>query len=420
MNLYLGLACVVGACTGLVFGYDLGVAGGVASMPDFQKLFFQQVYQRTEQQGSPYCKLCMGLGIGLVVQSGPLFLAELAPAHLRGRFGFMFQLFVTCGLLLAQVVNYLVRDLEVGWRISLGLECVPALLLVVGSLLGPDTPASLAQRGRMACCEATLQKLRGTRDVWQELTELLGASSGQSTASACRLLLTARALVPQLVLTVFLAAANQLNMINGVVFFMPQLMQSLGGGRGMSLLMSVVVGGVNVAATVAAVHAVDKLGRRTLLLWTTALAMSCLATAGALLLMFLDTTSGSMPPGATAGFVAVTCLFIVSHAFGIGPLAWLMCSELHPLQTRAAGAGLGVVVNFAFSFFIGQVFLTMLCALRAGVFFMFAGIQALVLVVHYFLVPETKGVPLDQVQGLFAAHKVWRKYAVADATVDRC
>lgn len=474
MTGYLFLACIVGACTGLLFGYDLAVAGGVAAMASFQRMYFPHLVDQQQPSVSTYCKfsdpflqlfvssifltgivgavigswvcrvfgrkyamaaggccfvagsvtmatsthfvallagrLCMGLGIGAVVQSGPLFLAEIAPARLRGRLSFMFQLFVTLGLLAAQVVNYALRDLEVGWRVALGIEALLGMVLAFGALAGPDSPVSLAQRGRLAECHATLARLRG-HDARSEVALLTQACS-HAGGSGWRLLLTSRPLKPQLLLTIFFAAANQLNLINGVVFFMPQLMQSVGRGRDMALLATVLIGSVNVVATVVAVLVVDRLGRRLLLQATTLAAACCLACMGALLLVFLPGgNGGSMPAGPTFGFVGVACAFIVSHAIGIGPLAWLLCSEIHPAQTRAAGAGLAVVVNFAFSFAVGQAFLTLLCHLQAWLFVVFAGLQLAILAVHVFLVPETRGADLARVCDVFAAHKVWARYS---------
>jgi sugar porter (SP) family MFS transporter len=487
MTLCLIFACIMGACTGLLFGYDIGVAGGVAAMLPFQERFFPNVLQASATASTdPFCRttdavlqlfvasifltgivgalagswicgrvgrkaaivaggcfflvgsvmmatapvfavlltgrLCVGFAIGTVVQSGPVYLAEVAPAHLRGRLGFTFQLCVTCGILMAQVLNYLLSDLHVGWCVSLGMEAVPALILLASSIMAPDTPASLARQGWLERCKQTLGQLRGTltareyHAVEAEYAELMATRPNERDVqgdSAWQVLLADRALRPQLGLTVFLSIANQLTLINGVMFFMPIMIHALlpSGGSGTPMLTTIAVGVVNVIATVGAVFAVDRFGRRTLLIGTTVGAMACLVALGAILQFGMDMVNGTLPLGSGVGFVVAACLLVVCHACGIGPLAWLMCAEIQPTEkTRAAGAGLAVVVNFGVSFAIGQAFLSLFCALKPGVFFLFAGLQALVLVATIALVPETRGISMNSVSEALAKHRAWRQF----------
>jgi len=107
-------------------------------------------------------RIFLGIGVGICVQCGPLFLSELAPAHLRGLFNTQFQLFITFGIVAAQVINYLTQHMVIGWRLSLGLAGVPAILLMLGCVLGPETPNSLVERGRVEEARRTLIKIRGT------------------------------------------------------------------------------------------------------------------------------------------------------------------------------------------------------------------------------------------------------------------
>jgi MFS family permease len=122
-------------------------------------------------------RIMLGLGVGVCVQAGPLFLSELAPAHLRGLFNVQFQLFITIGILVGQVVNYAVLEHPQGWRISLGIAGAPGLLLFLGSLLVPETPHSLIERGRADEARAVLARVRGTEGVLPEGGLVVGKPS---------------------------------------------------------------------------------------------------------------------------------------------------------------------------------------------------------------------------------------------------
>jgi MFS family permease len=119
-----------------------------------------------------YCAALVGVGVA--VQAGPLFLSEIAPFHLRGAFNTQFQLFITIGILLAQCINYANQDLQWGWRLNLALAAVPALLLMCGAALVPDTPNSLVERRQEEQGKAMLRKIRGVEGELQDTTTPLG------------------------------------------------------------------------------------------------------------------------------------------------------------------------------------------------------------------------------------------------------
>ena len=165
-------------------------------------------------------RLSLGMGVGLCVQAGPLFLSELAPCHLRGAFNTQFQLFITIGILAAQIINYGTQFLEEGWRVSLGLAGVPALVLMVGAMIAPETPNSLVERGRVDEARRTLVKIRGVDDVSAELEDIIDAArEARSLAKgAWRSMFSAKYL-PQLMITIWLPIFNQLDGINSIMFY---------------------------------------------------------------------------------------------------------------------------------------------------------------------------------------------------------
>ncbi|XP_072986393.1 hexose carrier protein HEX6-like isoform X3 [Typha latifolia] len=236
------LSCVVAASGGILFGYDLGISGGVTAMESFLKKFFPDVYSKMEQ-GTNYCKfnnqlltmftsslyiagliatlfasfvtrtfgrrasmivggaiflvgsvfggaavnvymlilgrVLLGIGLGFTNQSIPLYLSEMAPPNYRGAINNVFELCISLGILLANLINYEVRKIAAGWgwRISLSLAAVPASFLTIGAIFLPETPSSIIQRkGDLNEVKELLQRLRGTTNVDNELNDLISAS----------------------------------------------------------------------------------------------------------------------------------------------------------------------------------------------------------------------------------------------------
>ncbi|KAI8465114.1 MAG: general substrate transporter [Monoraphidium minutum] len=478
ITLYVVLACFVGACTGLVFGYDIGIAGGVVAMPEFQKAFFPHVYQMSlapkDAGHDSFCKyddpmislfvsvlflagipgaflgswtnkwwgrrptmmvgganflvgavlmaaathiamlvvgrIFLGIGIGICVQCGPLFLSELAPAHLRGLFNTQFQLFITFGIVAAQIINYSTQHMLIGWRISLGLAGVPAVMLILGCIFVPETPNSLVERGHVEQAKETLAKIRGTEDIGPELDDIIEAARfARATSKGAWSSLFKRRYLPQLILTIALPTFNQFDGINSIMFYAPQLFDAMGQGASQALLTHVIIGAVNVGTTLVAVLTVDRLGRK---FWLVQASFQMMAAEIAMTAVIATQMSpaGGLSPHATAGLLVVVCVFIAGHAWGWGPMAWLVVSEVQPLHMRAAGTAFGTMVNFLMSFIIGQFFLTLMCQCKAYVFLFFAGWLLFMGIFVILFVPETKGVPIEAIEDeLIKKHWFWGK-----------
>lgn len=201
------------------------------------------------------------------MQAVPLFLSEVAPVKLRGAVNIMFQLFVTIGILVANLVNYFTSKVHpYGWRVSLALAAVPAAFLFVGSIIITETPASLVMRGKESEGEEVLKKIRGVDNVDAEFAQIKTASDiAQQIKHPFRNLMS-KASVPPLVIGTSLQMFQQLTGINAIMFYAPVLFQTVGFKNDASLLSSVITGVVNVACTIVSNVAVDRVGRRFLLL----------------------------------------------------------------------------------------------------------------------------------------------------------
>ncbi|KAF3437621.1 hypothetical protein FNV43_RR20377 [Rhamnella rubrinervis] len=475
------ISCIMAATGGLMFGYDIGISGGVTSMPDFLKKFFPTVYRKTQKGGedrSNYCKydnqglqlftsslylaalvatffasyttrklgrkltmlfagllfvcgsilnaaavnfamlvlgrILLGCGVGFGNQAVPLFLSEIAPTGIRGALNILFQLNVTIGILCANLINYGTAKIEGGWgwRLSLGLAVIPALLLTIGSLLVVDTPNSLIERGRLDEGKAVLKKIRGTNNIEDELTDIVEASRlAAEVKHPFRNLLT-RKNRPQLVIAIALQVFQQFTGINAIMFYAPVLFDTLGFGGDASLYSAVITGAVNVIATFVSIYFVDKVGRRALLL-EAGVQMFLSQTVIAILLglKLKDHSSEGLTHGLAILVVIMVCIFVASFAWSWGPLGWLIPSEIFPLETRSAGQSVTVCVNMLFTFIIAQAFLSMLCHMKYAIFVFFS---AWVLVMSFctlLLLPETKNVPIEEMTDrVWKQHWFWRSF----------
>lgn len=206
------------------------------------------------------CKICH-------LQAVPLFLSEIAPVQHRGAVNILFQLFVTIGIFLANLVNYSTSKLHPnGWRVSLGLAGIPAFFLLIGGIVISETPASLIERGNEATGEKTLKKIRGVEDVKAEFEQIKLASDIARQVKHPFKKLMKRSSMPPLIIGVMLQVFQQFTGINAIMFYAPVLFQTVGFKNDASLLSSVITGSVNVLSTLVSIYAVDKIGRRILLL----------------------------------------------------------------------------------------------------------------------------------------------------------
>lgn len=203
------------------------------------------------------------------MQSVPLFLSETAPVKYRGSVNILFQLFVTIGILIANVVNYLASFVHPnGWRISLGIAAVPAALLFIGSFVIPETPTSLIQRGDDKSGKEALKLIRGLDEqVEEEYKEIKEACEKAEIAKGSFFeMVKKRSNWPPLIIGVMIQVFQQFTGINAIMFYAPVLFQTVGMKTGASLASSVITGFINVLSTCLAVYFVDKAGRRFLLL----------------------------------------------------------------------------------------------------------------------------------------------------------
>ncbi|OAY27937.2 hypothetical protein MANES_15G027100v8 [Manihot esculenta] len=356
-------------------------------------------------------RVFLGLGVGFANQAVPLFLSELAPVKIRGALNICFQLFVTIGILIANVVNYFTGKIHPhGFRISLGLAGLPALMLGLGSLVIVETPTSLVERNKPEEGRAVLKKIRGADNVDLEFDSIVHACEIARQVTDPYRRLMKRPSRPPLVIAILLQIFQQFTGINAIMFYAPVLFQTVGFGDDASLLSSVITGSVNVLCTMVSVVAVDRAGRRILLLESCVQMLVTQTIIGIILMKDLKAT-GDLPSGEALIVVVMVCVFVGGFAWSWGPLGWLIPSETFPLETRTAGYSFAVSSNMLCTFIIAQAFLSMLCKMQAGIFFFFAAWIIVMMLFAFFFIPETKGVPVDvMVDKVWKQHWFWRRF----------
>ncbi|XP_073012429.1 sugar transport protein MST4 [Typha latifolia] len=475
------ISCILAATGGLMFGYDVGISGGVTSMDDFLKKFFPEVYRRKHEEiDSNYCKydnqglqlftsslylagltatffasyttrnlgrrltmliagiffivgvifngaaqnlamlivgrILLGCGVGFANQAVPLFLSEIAPTRIRGGLNILFQLNVTIGILFANLVNYGTSKIHPwGWRLSLSLAMIPAVLLTVGALIVVDTPNSLIERGRLEEGKAVLRKIRGIDNIEPEFNEILEAShAAQQVKHPFRNLLLRRNR-PQLVIAILLQIFQQFTGINAIMFYAPVLFNTLGFKSDASLYSAVITGAVNVLSTLVSIYFVDRLGRRILLLEAGVQMFLAQVVIAVVLGIKVTDHSDNLSHGYAILVVVMICTFVSSFAWSWGPLGWLIPSETFPLETRSAGQSVTVCANLLFTFVIAQAFLSMLCHLKYAIFAFFASWVVVMSLFVLFLLPETKNVPIEEMtERVWKQHWFWKRFMDGD------
>ncbi len=342
-------------------------------------------------------RVLIGIAIGVASFVVPLYISEIAPSALRGGMVSLNQLFITLGILVSYGVDYLFSA-SGNWRAMFAFGAVPAIILIVGMFLLTSSPRWLVAHQQQDRAAGVLQKIRGTRDVSGELD---GIERSVKRAGSWSDLLASSMRMP-LIVGLGLAILQQLTGINTVIYYAPTIFQFAGlHSAGASIAATAGVGVVNVLSTVAAVILVDRAGRRPLLLAGIGGMVVSLAVLGAGFAF-----GGTVQGGNLLGLITAVSLmaYVASFAIGLGPVFWLLIAEIYPLNVRGRAMSVATIANWAANFLITLTFLTLAGVLgRAGVFWLYAlvGIVAWFFVLR--LVPETKGLTLEEIEEHFRA-----------------
>lgn len=435
-NYYVSIASLFSALGGLLFGYDTGVISGAI-------LFIRKDFSLNDNEielvisavllgcvlGSPLAgaladkfgrrklllfaaalftvaslltalapsalwlgigRVFIGFAIGFSSIITPLYIAEIAPPSIRGRLVTLNQLAITVGIVVSYLVGYLYSS-SGNWSMMLGLAAVPSIIFGVGMWYLPESPRWLYNHGKKEEALIILTKVHGEKTAKEEIQEIEMSIEESKTKKPWQM---TPWLKRALMIGICLAVFQQLTGINTVIYYAPMIFEFAGYNTpSVAILATGIIGIVNVLATIVSLWLIDKVGRRKLLL--TGLFGMILS------LLSLGFSFHYMEMTSHLGWLTLISLmvYVASFAISLGPVFWLLVSEIYPTSIRGKAMSIATFFNWASNLLVALTFLTLINYLgRPGTFWFYAAIGVVAWVFSYFLVPETKNKTLEQIE----------------------
>jgi MFS transporter, SP family, arabinose:H+ symporter len=329
-----------------------------------------------------------GLGIGSAAVLSPLYIAEIAPARVRGALVSVNQLAIVTGILLAYFVNWVFAGAgPANWRWMYGMGAIPSVVFFLLLLGVPESPRWLVKNGREDEARSVLTRAdtaeaaaAGIRDIKDTLALEQGSFREIFRPAFRRPLLIA----------VVLAVFQQITGINAILYYAPRIFEGAGFERMSAIGQSTIVGLVNMLFTVVAIVLADKVGRRPLLL---------VATAGMGVSLVLLGAAFKFPVLPASALLLIILLYIAFFASAMGPLVWVVMAEIFPIKVRGAAMGLATLILWLADFAVTLTFPVISDRFHpATAFWLYAAMCALDLVFMWFYLPETKGKTLEEIE----------------------
>ncbi len=360
-----------------------------------------------------------GFGVGAALVIAPMYIAEMSPARLRGRMVSLNQLNIVIGISVAFFSNYLILRLgnsgagwvatlaldSAGWRWMLGVEALPALAYLLFLFAVPESPRWLVMRGRDAEALATLQRVDGPDRAGEEIAAIKASIAGSrqagETIGTHLAALFSRPMRLVLGIGLIVAVLQQITGINSVFFYAPMIFEQSGIGKDAAFMQAVLVGLTNLVFTVLAILLIDRVGRKPLLLS---------GVAGIAICMMTLAWGFSTPDAAQAGgeittnptlILAGILGFVACFALSVGPVMWVLFSELFPNRVRGIAISLLGLVNSGVSFLVQLLFPWQLENMgNAATFFLYGVFAVIGLALLARLLPETRGKTLEELEAV--------------------
>ncbi|PIN06265.1 putative transporter (major facilitator superfamily) [Handroanthus impetiginosus] len=348
-------------------------------------------------------RILAGVGIGFGVMIAPVYIAEISPTIIRGSLTSFPEIFINLGILLGYVSNYTFSGLpaHTNWRIMLAVGILPSVFIAFALCIIPESPRWLVMQNRVDEARSVLLKTNEKEaEVEERLAEIqlaAGLNNGEEKAVWRELLNPSPALCRMLITGFGIQCFQQITGIDATVYYSPEIFKSAGITDNTKLLAATVAVGVTKTAFILiAILLIDKVGRKPLLYVSTIGMTMCLFSLGAALSFF-----GQGSFGIALAILSV-CGNVAFFSVGMGPVCWVVTSEIFPLRVRAQASALGAVGNRVCSGFVAMSFLSVSRAITVGgTFFIFSAFSALSVAFVYKFIPETKGKSLEEIELLF-------------------
>ncbi|XP_057506294.1 probable polyol transporter 4 [Actinidia eriantha] len=352
-------------------------------------------------------RLLAGVGIGFGVMIAPVYIVEISPTVARGSLTSFPEIFINLGILLGYISNYAFSGFpsHTNWRIMLAVGILPSVFIAFALCIIPESPRWLVMQNRVEEARSVLLKTNDSEaEVEERLAEILLAAGKYEEKAVWRELLSPSPSLRRMLVTGFgIQCFQQITGIDATVYYSPTIFKEAGVEAKSKLLAATVAVGVSKTAFIlVAIFLIDRVGRKPLLYVSTIGMTLCLFGLGITLSLFKEA-----PFGIGMAVLAV-CGNVAFFSVGIGPVCWVLTSEIFPLRLRAQATALGAVGNRVCSGLVAMSFLSVARAITvARTFFIFSAISALSVAFVYALVPETKGKSLEQIELLFQGEHGW-------------
>ena len=342
-------------------------------------------------------RIFVGFAVGIVNFVVPLYLSEISPKNLRGTLVSLYQWAITSGILFSYFINAAFAQAVYNWRWMLFAGVLPGLILFVGMYLMSDTPRWLVSKNREDEAKVIFQKIEPDIDTENEIQDIKATLKTEGQDKKFRF---KKWMIMPFVVGVGIMFAQICTGINTIIYYAPTIFKTAGFDSNLTAIYATTgIGVVNFVMTIVAVFFTDRLGRKPLLYF---------GLTGVMFSLFALGTSFAFANilGSSLKWVAVGSLvtYIVCFAMSLGPIGWILVSEVFPLKIRGVAMSICTVSNFAFNFFVVGSFPILLHRIGgAWTFWMFGAVSLLCIIFVYFFVPETKGISLEQIESN------WRK-----------
>lgn len=337
-------------------------------------------------------RIINGIGVGGSMAIVPVYMAELAPTHIRGKLTALYQLALTSGILASYFSNHLLAPME-AWRWMLAVSAVPGILILAGLIFMPESPRWLLRRNEVVKAREVMKLFRNPTEVEAEIKAVQQVDREEDVGETAFSILKMKWVRPMLIIAVMVGVFQQIVGINAVIYYAPTIFASAGMENAASTLGTMGIGVANVLMTIVAIMTVDKLGRKKLLnIGGLGMSVSLIVLSSILFTVGLNDTTAWL----TVAFLA---LYVMSFAVSWGAVAWVIIPELFPLKARGAGTGLAIMGMSSANLVVTLVFPMLLDLVGiAWMFTAFAVIAAASVGFVKFFVPETKGRSLEQIE----------------------
>ena len=391
-------AVLIGAVIGAVIGGKLVDYFGRRKVIIVTAVVFSlgAIFGASLAQNVPWLiigRIIIGIAIGIASFAAPLYISEIAPVNIRGKLVGFNQLAVTVGIVIAYLVGYSLSGFSWGWRGMFAGQVIPAVILFFGMLKMPNSPRWLVSKNLIVQAREVLKLIRGPNDdIEGEIKEIQESFKKQSGDWKELFNPLVR---PALIVGIGLAFFQQITGINTVIYYAPTIFKFAGFQSASSAILATVgVGVVNVLFTILGIHLVDRIGRRPLLLTGLFGMVVSLIILGAAFQV-------SSQDSHLIGWISIASLssYVAFFAIGMGPVFWLLISEIYPLSVRGRAMSVATFVNWGSNLLVGISFLSIIKLIgRPQTFWVYGAMSVITWFFVYFYIPETKGKSLEEIE----------------------